>query len=509
MKPVLRRLLAMILSVSLCCPASALPELTETDAVPSLPADPLSVSVAMQQKRTVHGNPISAEIFCADPTAVEYNGRLYVYGTNDHQQYLEKGPDAENTYERIKSFAVFSTADMVNWTYHGTIDTASIAPWIIASWAPSVVSRVEEDGLTHFYLYFSNSGCGVGVLTATDPLGPWSDPLGRSLITPNTPGLRDCPVPFDPGVCLDGNGVGWLAFGGGTAPDGTDAMPGTARIVRLGPDLLSFDSEFAEIPAPYFFEASELNVLGDTFVYTYCTNWKERSGPVGDLPAPAAACMAYMTTKTPLDPASWVYRGGCFKNPGQSGFDYSNNHTHMHFFKGQWYMLYHTMALKKIMGVRGGYRSICADPVRVDETAAAIPLTGGTMAGVTSSAEPADVLKSQDAAMHFDAAGIRPGAEGRLFTQQAGAWTGVRQAAFPEADTTLDFLLRAQGKGTVEVHLDALNGPVIARASFDSRNAFSVIRAEGLCPVSGVHDLFFVFSDAFMLASGWQFAYPE
>ena len=133
MKPVLRRLLAMVLSLCLYCPASALPELTETEAVPSLPADPLSVSVAMQQKRIIHGNPISAEIFCADPTAVEYNGRLYVYGTNDHQQYLEKGPDAENTYERIKSFAVFSTADMVNWTYHGTINTASIAPWIIAS----------------------------------------------------------------------------------------------------------------------------------------------------------------------------------------------------------------------------------------------------------------------------------------------------------------------------------------------------------------------------------------
>lgn len=38
-------------------------------------------------KSEANANPISPSIFCADPTCVEYNGRLYVYGTNDHQQY--------------------------------------------------------------------------------------------------------------------------------------------------------------------------------------------------------------------------------------------------------------------------------------------------------------------------------------------------------------------------------------------------------------------------------------
>lgn len=47
-----------------------------------------------------------------------------------------------------------STDDMVNWTYHGLIKTDSIAPWIVASWAPSIVKRKEKDGKTHFYLYF-------------------------------------------------------------------------------------------------------------------------------------------------------------------------------------------------------------------------------------------------------------------------------------------------------------------------------------------------------------------
>lgn len=37
-------------------------------------------------KKELNANPISSSVFCADPTAVEYNGRLYVYGTNDAQQ---------------------------------------------------------------------------------------------------------------------------------------------------------------------------------------------------------------------------------------------------------------------------------------------------------------------------------------------------------------------------------------------------------------------------------------
>ena len=40
-------------------------------------------------------------IFVADPTSVEYNGRLYVYGTNDTQQLDSVGKDGKNTYQYI------------------------------------------------------------------------------------------------------------------------------------------------------------------------------------------------------------------------------------------------------------------------------------------------------------------------------------------------------------------------------------------------------------------------
>ena len=72
------------------------------------------------------GNPISSNVFCADPTALEYNGRLYVYGSNDSQQFIVNKKKGENGYGAIKSIVVFSTDDLLNWTFHGTIDVGKL-----------------------------------------------------------------------------------------------------------------------------------------------------------------------------------------------------------------------------------------------------------------------------------------------------------------------------------------------------------------------------------------------
>ena len=242
-----------------------------------------------------HANPLVDFAFVADPTAVEYNGRLYVYGTYDSQQLDSVGLQGRNTYEHTHSLAMLSTDDMVNWTWHGIIDVASISPWGMASWAPSITSRVEADGKTHFYLYYSNSGAGVGVLTSTSPVGPWTDPLGRALISHDTQGLGDCEAPFDPGVLIDPDGTGWLTFGGGdpNKSKGTDRRPGNTRIVRLGRDMISLDSDIVELDAPYHFEANELNYVGGTYVYTYNTNWKDRKEwEFTDREKPTRCCMS-------------------------------------------------------------------------------------------------------------------------------------------------------------------------------------------------------------------------
>lgn len=455
-------------------------------------------------KTDENANPISPDIFCADPTAVEYNGRLYVYGTNDHQQYDAVDSEGSNTYEKIKSFVIFSTDDMVNWTYHGIINTGEIAPWIISSWAPSIVSRVEDDGLTHFYLYFSNSGCGVGVLTATSPTGPWSDPLGEPLISTSTPGLQGCPNPFDPGVCIDDNGIGWLSFGGGKP--GSDYMPDSSRIVRLGADMLSLDSEIAKINAPYFFEASELNYINGTYVYTYNTSWDERlEWDISTASRPSACSMAYMTTKTPLDTDSWVFEGEYFKNPGLAGLGYSNNHSHLHKYQGKYYMFHHTMLKQNEMATEGGFRSLCVVECVVNEELVKYGVAYPTAEGVTS-IKALNPYNENLAHTVFNTSKINyltdeNGMVYGISSTEEGSWLKYKDVDF--SDKAEVFTAMVKGSGRIEIRIDDVNSECVGFIEFEN-GEFKGVYSE-LDDLSGKHDMYLVFSDSDIEIKYWQF----
>ena len=348
--------------------------------------------IATDYKGSDNNNPISANIFCADPTALEYNGRLYVYGSNDHQEFVANGKKGDNTYGNIKSIVVFSTDDMVNWTFHGTIDTKKLCsgwtsnPWYVGygvSWAPSVTWRHNADtGKDEFFLYFCNSSHGVGVLSAESPIGPWKSPNKKLMVTYDTPGAnkQGTNANFDPGVTIDDNGVGWLSFGG-LGPS-EKILPEAARIVKLKPSMTEVDGSAVKINAPYHFEANELNVIGGKYVYTYCSNWASRdnwdtykSEHNINVEAPGGGTMCYMVSDTPMDPNSWEFKG--YYGPGVSG----NNHSHLQKFQGNYYHIYHNHgdillnAMKNDGAVdasAGDYRSICVNKAVVNESTATI-----------------------------------------------------------------------------------------------------------------------------------------
>ena len=454
-----------------------------------------------------NANPISPNIFCADPTSVEYNGRLYVYGSNDTQQAEN---DTVNDYDYIKSLVVLSTDDMANWIYHGRIEVDEIAPWIANSWAPSIVSRVEEDGLTHFYLYFSNGGGGVGVITSTDPVGPWSDPLGAPLVYQNMPGLENCPAPFDPGVCIDENGTGWLTFGGGNAADGGVVHTNVPKVARLGADMLSFDSEFVSIDAPYFLEASELNYIDGTYYYTYCNDWQNRSKwDRKDIPEPPTCSMAYMTTKTPLDADSWEYKGAYFYNSGQnangeSGMRWGNNHTHFCEYQGTNYIVHHTLLLEELAGGTSGFRSIMVDYLPMNAADGEIPITAATRQGV-SQIKLLDPYAENSGAVMFTSAdiGYTDGNDPAAKSKANGAWTYVRGADFGYGASA--FTADVKGKGRIEVRLDSISGEAVSFIEFDNADYAKVRSAEFSQFDGRNHNIYLVFSGADIELRSWQF----
>lgn len=454
-----------------------------------------------------NGNPLLDFNFNADPTAVEHEGRLYVYATNDHQQLDIVGPEGNNGYQHIHSLVMMSTDDMVNWIFHGYIDVKSLSPWGIASWAPSITKRMEADGKTHFYLYYSNCGVGVGMLTATSPVGPWTDPLGKNVVDKQSEGLGNCGAPFDPGVVVDDEGRGWLSFGGGSNQFGTEYNPGNARIVRLADDMMHLDSPITEIKAPYHFEANELNYINGTWVYTYNTSWVERKEWPLETEKPSICCMSYMTSKTPLDTDSWEYQANYFKNPMDYGFLPSNNHTHLHKFQGEYYLLYHTLVLEEHRNGKGGFRSVCIDKIKVDEENLTIHMGEATRTGVDQLKPlyPFNWVQAETVAATHNIRFVPTGRPGDTAAacHTDGQILKIRGVDFHTAPQEVNVVVRGPGKLTVRLD-HPKEGQIIANLSFEG-DEWKEVTEKITVPVSGQHDLFFITSEGDFQFDKWKF----
>jgi len=470
----------------------------------SIPAEPVT-----SPKLATYSNPINPYNFFADPTAIEYNGRLYVYGTNDQQEFDLTDGLAANSYGKINQFVCMSTADMVNWTNHGVIDVKTIAPWISASWAPSIVSRVEEDGLTHFYMYFTNSAAGIGVLTATSPEGPWTDPLGRALIDSKTPGLGTIGSIIDPGAAIKPDGSeAYLTFGGGDITS-TALQPGNARIVKLGSDMISLDGDIKTISAPCHFEANELNYIGSRWVYSYCTRWSIADDwkSYSSATAPTPCSIVYMTASDPLADR-WAYKGELVPNPGRIGYPYGNNHSHLQKFGSTYYIFYHTQWLENQLGYSGGYRNVQMNRITVAEAAAKIATLNANTASLTGvsqlTAARVNPYEPQLATMLAGAAGIKAentGAVGQTCVTNisSGDWTMVRGVQFGSTDHpngAQSLIATLQGTGTMEVRLGDLSAEPVATLDFDSEND-TTIQVNLATPITTLqNNVYFVFTKA-------------
>lgn len=475
----------------------------------------LSVTESLKRayKKAGDTNPIASNIFFADPTAVEYNGRLYVYGTCDTQQYRANGEKGDNGYGNIASLSCFSTDDMKNWTYHGDIKTTYICSWAGCSWAPSIVSRATESGETEFFLYFCNSGGGIGVMKATSPLGPWTDPVGHALLPHDNKDLQNDPVCwcFDPGVVIDDNGVGWLAFGGGDPlhADESGLYTGNSRIVKLGEDMISIDSEVVKLPTPYHFEANELNYINGKYILTYCSNWKDRSewpSEYGSIPRPDQCTMCYMVSDDPLDPDSWEYKGQYLKNPTAFGLAFSNNHSHLQKFGDKYYLFYQNVNLLSAMNKpdASGYRSIGVDELKVDEKKGEYGEGTMTNEGVKQ-LKNLDPFKTVEAETSNTTAGIEYKRKDsrQVAVCSGGSWTCVTGVDFKDGASL--FAATVKGKGIIEIRLDDKTNPASGAIQFDSAEEYATVYTELSEAISGVHDVYFVCGGEEILFDNWQF----
>lgn len=439
-------------------------------------------------KKNGDHNPLYTQRFGADPGFLVWNDRLYVYTTNDLVEYNADGTVKENTYGLINKINCISSSDLVNWTDHGAIPVAGnngILKWARNSWAPCAAHKVI-DGKDQFFLYSCNNGNGVTVLVADDPAGPFRDPLGHGLITRQTPNCANVTWLFDPAVFVDEDGTGYLYFGGGV-PAGRDADPGTARCVQLGDDMISIVGEPRVIEnVPYLFEDSGMLKIGDTYYYSYCSNWNTGGNQLGIV----NGAIQYMTSKNPLGP--FEYAGQAFVNQGAFFGLYGNNHHSMVKFKGVHYMLYHNRPVEKAMGITGNYRSPQINLMEVNEDGSIKPVVG-TMKGVEQlhNFDPYEKVAAQTM---YREAGIEVTGYGpdAVTVAESGDWMQLKNVEFSKGCKAFTLCAASEKGGVVRVVAGGFDGQVLCEVKVEGSemNEYTVDAAS----VEGVQDLYLLFA---------------
>ncbi|MDO5325316.1 MAG: endo-1,4-beta-xylanase [Clostridia bacterium] len=449
-------------------------------------------------------NPVMVQHFGADPWAMEYQDRIYLYMTGDEPMYDHNGVIQTNTYGNITTLRVISSDDLVNWQDHGDIPVAGrqgAAAWASNSWAPSAAWK-NIDGKDRFFLYFANSAGGIGVLTADSPTGPFTDPLGKPLISRSTPSCDTVTWLFDPAVFMDDDGNAYLYFGGGI-PDGKASAPGTARAVKLGEDMISLDGDPVRIDAPWLFEDSGINKFGNTYVYSYCSNFQVPSS--GSSQGFYSGEIVYMISDYPLGP--FVYGGRVLKNPGSYFGVGGNNHHCMFKFKGQWYITYHAATIDHQMGWNAGYRSTFIDVLRLNDKG--LPdLSEGTYTGVKQ-LRAFDPYRSVPAAAAASMAGvgIRQKRE-NLYAEStvSGSWIGVSQADFTDQGAVnLSLRWMAENDTVVTILLDDFQAEPCAQFTLKKAEEWQDAVFWLSEEITGVHDLYLCFSKPDFMLAQWQF----
>lgn len=269
------------------------------------------------------GNPVFTQLYTADPSARVFGDRLYVYPSHDRD---------EARWWDMQDWHVFSTNDLKHWIDHGTALSLDDLPWATKyAWAPDCI---EKDG--KYYFYFPTDSSKIGVAVSETPYGPFTDPLGKPLLTKQTPGVKANRDFIDPALFVDDDGAAYLFVG-----------QNYVNAIKLNDDMISFDGTVTVIEgADHFFEAPWVHKYNGKYYLSYSGKGK----------------ILYAMADNVLGP--YEYKG-MILDKVNSG----TNHHSIVEYKGRWYLFYHTADLSRSRYPEGDpqrkytqwRRSVCAD----------------------------------------------------------------------------------------------------------------------------------------------------
>jgi hypothetical protein len=423
-------------------------------------------------------NPIIQTIYTADPAPLLVNGRVYLYTGHD-----EDG----STNFTMREWRVWSSADMVNWTDHGSPLNLASFGWADANaWAGQVIARNGQ-----FYWYVpmrqrSTGAMAIGVAVSSSPTGPFRDALGRPLVANGE---------FDPTVFIDDDGQAYLYWGNPHL-----------WFVRLNADMISFSGGPTQIPlttAGFGTRTGDPNrpTLFEEGPWVY-----KRNGLYYNVFA-ARCCsefIAYSTAPGPTGP--WTFRGTIMPTQGSS----FTNHPGVIDFNGSSYFFYHNGALP---GGGGFTRSVAIERFTYNANGT-FPTINMTTAGPPQVGTLNPYVR-QEAETIAAESGVETerSSEGGMNVGwiENGDWIKVKGAAFGAGAASFTArVASATSGGRIEVRLDNANGPLAGTCTVPGTGGWQTWTTVS-CAVNrptGTHDLFLRFAGGtgFLLnVNWWQF----
>jgi beta-xylosidase len=274
---------------------------------------------------TIHatGNPIITHEFTADPAAMVYKDKVYLYTGHD------EAPARHNGYV-MHSWTCFSSSDMVNWTEHQSPLNVKDFTWAKDdAWASQVI---ERNGKFYWYVAVEHAtipGKAIGVAVSDSPLGPFKDARGTALVTNDmTTAIKHSWDDIDPTVIIDTDGQAYLFWGNGIC-----------YYAKLKANMTEFDGPIKTVTLPHYTEAPWVHQRNGWYYLSYAYEFPEK--------------IAYAMSRNINGP--WVYKGILNEIAGNS----NTNHQAIIDFKGQSYFIYHNGALAADAG--SFHRSVCID----------------------------------------------------------------------------------------------------------------------------------------------------
>ncbi len=402
-------------------------------------------------------NPIISTMFTPDPAPFVYGDKVYLF--TDHDE------DGRNADFNMKDWLLFSTEDMVNWTYLGTQVTTATFSWARQGQRAWASQGVERDGKWYWYVCcnIATGGDALAVAVADDPQGPWRDAIGKPLAE----GFGF----IDPTVFIDDDGRAYLFWGNKGLWYG-----------ELNDDMVSFKDGWKEVPGyrdPKSFGElqSKMNwARGRNEMMTQFEEgpWLMKRNGIYYLSYPAGGVpehMAYSTAPTVHGP--WTYRGRIMDEAENSFTIHGGNIT----FKGRDFMFYHNED-------------------------GSIPFIPFTKEGVVTPIKNLDPYKRVEAETMAEARGLKndrlAGRDHYVTDIHDGDWMRVRSVDFKDCGQKLVTVVvgRQRGKGTIEFHIDNMEGEPFCTVPVNTDNAgFPTASFSYLIDtnVTGVHDLYIVF----------------